>query len=91
MTRIRYKKQDNTLVSAKPILCNNRLAIIILNTETMKYELVDATTKEILVAGISSSVQGLKKSAKTAAQTIGAKFLDELRNGKSERKLIVNE
>ena len=91
MTRVRYKKQENQLVSAKPILCNNRLANIVLNTDTMQYSLVDASTSEVITNGISSTIAGLKKSAKLAAQSFGAKFFDELRNGKSERKLLINE
>jgi hypothetical protein len=57
----------------------------------MQYSLVDANTSEVITNGISSTIAGLKKSAKLAAQSFGAKFFDELRNGKSERKLLINE
>lgn len=89
MTRIRYIKQNGTLVSTKPILCNNRFVQITLNVETMRYKIVDSSTNELIVEGSEPSVHQLKRKAKDILKSIGATFLDEVRNTHEQRKLVI--
>jgi len=90
MTRIRYKKTDNTLVSSKPVLCNTRLANIVLYMDKMQFQIIDINNKEVLAEGVCSSMMGLKKKAKDSAKNIGANFYDEVRNTKEVRRLDLN-
>jgi hypothetical protein len=89
MTRIRYIKKETTLVSTKPILCNNRFVTVTLDLDTMKYKLTDSTTNEVITQGVGADTATLKRNAKKDLRSIGATFLDEVRNTHGERKLVI--
>lgn len=92
MTRVRYTKTDfnNTvLVSVKPVLCNNRFVNVTIDTDKMKYKLVDATSNELITQGVGADTASLKRKAKQDLRTMGAVFLDEVRNKNGERKLVI--
>jgi hypothetical protein len=86
MTRIRYKKTDKELVSTKPILCNNKFVNVKINLDKMTYCLIDATSNELILNGGAPDTQTIKRRIKNDLKSIGAKFFDEIRNG---RKLII--
>ena len=92
MTRIRYRKKDNTLTSSKPIVCNNKLVDVSINFTSMTYQIVDVVSKETVYSGVSSTVNNLKKDAKNILIKLGASFYNEVRNtnGK-ESKLIIED
>ena len=86
MTRIRYFKNDHLIQTVRPILCNNRFVSVTLDTETMRYKLVDVVSKEVLVNGVGVDANTMKRNAKRDLRSIGATFSDEVRK---ERKLII--
>lgn len=89
MTRIRYIKKDGLLISVKPILCNNRFITVTIDTEKMRYKLTDATSNEVVAHGVGADTASMKRNAKRDLRSIGATFLDEVRNTNGERKLII--
>lgn len=90
MTRIRYKKENNQLISFKPILAQNRFVNIVINTNTMEYKIIDINSNDTIVSGVSDTLYGLKRNAKVALLSIGAIFNAEVRKtGNEERRLVV--
>ena len=90
MTRVRYIKTNNLLINTKPILCNHRFVNVILNTNDMTYNVIDANNeKEVIIEGVQPSIHQLKRKVKECLKSIGASFLDEVRNTHKQRKLII--
>lgn len=90
MTRIRYKKENNQLISVKPILAQNRFVNIIIDTNGMTYRVIDATTSDTLITGVADTLYALKRNAKNSVLSIGAIFNAEVRKtGNEERRLVV--
>jgi hypothetical protein len=52
----------------------------------MTYCLIDATSNELILNGGAPDTQTIKRRIKKDLKSIGAKFFDEIRNG---RKLII--
>ncbi len=91
MVRIRYKKDQNKLISQRPLLCHHRFVNIVLHMDKMLYQITDADTQDVLAEGISGTLLGLKKCAKDAAKHLGATFFDEVRNTKTLRRFKLDE
>jgi len=89
MTRIRYKTNGAQLVSTKPILCNNCLVLVTIDPVKLKYWIKDTNAKANLVEGIAPSLHAIKKKVTMDLKSLGATFLDEVRNAGTERKLII--
>lgn len=90
MTRIRYKKENNQLVSVKSILAQTRWVSIVIDTNTMSYRLIDANTNETLATGVADTLYALKRNAKNSILAFGAIFNSEVRKtGTEERRLVV--
>lgn len=88
MTRIRYTKQDNDLIS-QYILVNNTFVYVLLDPNLLVYEIWktnDSNSDNVLKEGQAESLAKLKAKAKQALKELGASFSDEIRNrGKTEK------
>lgn len=76
-------------MSTKPILCNNKLVLVNIDPTKLKYWICETTNKSKLVEGVAPNLHLIKKKAKNDLKTLGATFLDEVRNTDGERRLII--
>lgn len=80
MTRIYYTKQDNKLISTKPILCGVRFAYIVIYLKEMKLEIKDAETGKVLASDYADTLFKLKKEARKATINLGATYYADIKN-----------
>jgi len=82
-TRIRYTKAGVNLVSRQAFQVNETTSVkVVLNSETMKYDIVDATDESNVLAsgGNTKNLSVLKIQAKRNLKAMGLEFNTESRN-----------
>jgi hypothetical protein len=84
MTRVRYFKEGDLLVS-KPVLCNAKNVTVVITPATLLYSLLD--NGEVLVESQGKTLSDVKKRVKNDLVTLGAAFTSEIRTRGNTEKL----
>lgn len=80
MTRVRYDKVGNFLVS-KPMVAGRNLITVTLYPETKQFVVTNEETQDVnFTSEPHSSIPILKMAAKIHLKTLGVVFEDEVRN-----------
>lgn len=85
-TRIRYKTDNNMLVSTESFLTFKGNLKVLIDTVNNSYSLVHQETNAIINQGTGTSLSKVKKAAKSALVLEGAHF-----EGESRAKRLVGE
>lgn len=89
MTRLRYKKNNDYLVS-ELILIGEKFGYVVLNPKTLEYSIQGENNKSIF-KGSANNMAQLKKNAKAALKVLGTVFQDEIRNRGTTEKMDLDK
>lgn len=80
VTRIRYNKEGETLVSRNPVLVGDQTLVVTIDTVTNTVVFSDANTDDQIATVQGETGQNLKILARQTLQEMGAVFTPEKRN-----------
>ena len=90
MTRIRYNRNGNTLVSKNLMLLGPRPVTVILNTETLTMRIEYTDNSELVLVKRAPSLPTLKMKTKRLLRELGVQFDSEIRVRGNVQKVVVN-
>ena len=90
-TRIRYKTEGTKLISKSIFNTNDTGVRVVLDTETLKFTIVDVLTNEVLLTGgNTTNLAVLKIQVKNVLKDLGVEFNTETRKTVSGSKVILS-